>query len=203
MTELDTPPSTPTTSGHDPRPLLARALDQTGGLIAGTDPADATRPTPCDEYDVATLVAHLQAVVRRIGAVVRGEPFFTVPLIWPSSDWTADWTAGRADTDVALAAADLDRVVQLPWGEASIRAAVGSYVGELATHGWDLAVATGRRHLLDEEIAAIALPASVAKVPGDHRGEAVPFGPVVPVPEDAPPTDRLVGWLGRDPSWQG
>jgi hypothetical protein len=30
----------------------------------------------------------------------------------------------------------------------------------------------------------------------------VPFGPVVPVPGDAPPIDRLVCWQGRDPRWR-
>ena len=27
------------------------------------------------------------------------------------------------------------------------------------------------------------------------------FGPVVPVPDDAPPFDRLLGQTGRDPAW--
>jgi uncharacterized protein (TIGR03086 family) len=79
---------------------------------------------------------------------------------------------------------------------------MASSVGELVTHGWDLAVATGRRHLLDDDLAAGALPATVAKIPADHRGEDVPFGPVVPVADDAPAIDRLVGWLGRDPAWR-
>ena len=199
MTDLQTPM---TTAAHDPRPLLGRVLDQTETLVLGTDPADGDRPTPCEDYDVATLVQHLLAVVRRVGAVVRGEPFFSVPVVWPSGDWAADWRSGRADTEVALAAAELDRIVQLPWGEAPVRAAIASYVGEFATHGWDLAVATGRRHLLDDEIADAALPASMAKMPADRRGEGVPFGPVVPVPDDAPAIDRLVGWLGRDPNWR-
>lgn len=186
----------------DPRPALAGVLDQTTTLIQDTDPADGGRPTPCSEYDVATLVEHLLAVVRRIGVVVRGEPFFSVPRVWPSTDWTADWTTGRAATDAALAAADLDRLVQLPWGEAPVRAAVGSYIGELATHCWDLAVATGRRDALDEGIASIALPGTLAKVPAQPRGGDIPFGPVVPVADDAPATDRLVAWLGRDPSWR-
>jgi len=199
MTELDT---ATTARAADPRPNLARVLDQTENLILTTDPADRGLPTPCTDFDVATLVEHLLAVVRRVGVVVRGEPFFSVPRLWPSTDWAGDWADGRSGTDAALATADLDRLVEVPWGRVPARAAVASYVGELATHGWDLAVATGRRHLLDEQIAASALPATLAKIPAEPRGEDVPFGPVVPVADGAAATDRLVAWLGRDPAWR-
>jgi hypothetical protein len=33
----------------------------------------------------------------------------------------------------------------------------------------------------------------------DFRGPGKPFGPKVDVRADAPPTDRLVAWLGRKP----
>lgn len=201
-TNTTQPTTTPASPAPDVRPVLSRALDQAGRLVAVTDRADAHRPTPCTDYDVEALVAHLQAVVRRIGAVVRGEPFFSVPREWPSQDWTSDWAAGRAETDDALAVADLDRLVSLPWGEAPVGAALGMYVGELATHAWDLAVATGRAGSLDQQLASLALPGAMAKIPAAGRGADVPFGPVVDVPADAPPYDRLVGWNGRDPHWR-
>ncbi len=134
--------------------------------------------------------------------MVRGEPFFSVPLVWESREWAADWAEGRATTDAALAAADLDRIVALPWGEAPVSAAVGSYVSELATHSWDLAVATGREADLDPGLAEASLPIARAKVPAAGRGEGIPFDPVVEVPDDAPAYDRLVGWNGRDPRWR-
>jgi hypothetical protein len=28
------------------------------------------------------------------------------------------------------------------------------------------------------------------------------YGPAVPVPDDAPVADRLMGFVGRDPAWQ-
>ncbi|CCH80370.1 conserved hypothetical protein [Nostocoides japonicum T1-X7] len=199
---MDTTATTQTpTTIPDLRPVLARALDQAGRLVTSTDPSDASRPTPCDEYDVAALVDHLQAVVRRIGAVVRGEPFFSVPREWHSEDWAADWVAGRAGTDSALAGADLERVVDVPWGQAPVGAALGMYVSELATHAWDLAVATGRTAGLDDELAAISLTGAMDKLPREGRGPEIPFGPVVDVPQDAPAYDRLVGWNGRDPRW--
>lgn len=186
----------------DHRPVLARALDQTGTLITMTEPGRAADPTPCSDYDVATLIGHQQAVVRRIGAVVRGEPFTSVPMVVESTDWATDWEVGRTATDAALADADLSQVVALPWGEAPIAAALGTYVGELATHAWDLAAATGRIAELDPAIAEAALPVAQATIPAQIRElPDIPFGPVVEVGDDAPAYDRLVGWNGRNPQW--
>src|SRR5664279_1331703 len=90
-------------TGFDPRPLLGAALDQAGAIIATVTPAQANLPTPCDEYDVNQLIGHMQAVVRRIGVVLSGEPFWSVPRELESTDWTADWAAGRAATELSLA----------------------------------------------------------------------------------------------------
>lgn len=186
----------------DHRPVLARALDQTGVLIATTDPARAGDPTPCSEFDVGALVGHQLAVVQRIGSVVRGEPFSSVPHLIESTDWIADWDTARTATDVALAEADLSRVVTLPWGEAPIAAALGTYLSELATHAWDLAVATGRAADLDPAIAEIALPVAKAAIPAEIRQlPGTPFDPVVEVADGAPAYDRLAAWNGRDPGW--
>ena len=70
---------------------------------------------------------------------------------------------------------------------------------ELVLHGWDLARATGQEYTPD----AAALQAShdflLASVDDPGRGEI--FGPVVPVPADAPLLDRAIGLSGRDPGW--
>lgn len=201
MTTTENTQAASTDSATDPRPVLDQALDQMGRLITETDPSIAASPTPCSEYDVAALVAHLQAVVLRIGAVVRGEPFWSVPREVASTDWAEDWAAGRRATDTALAAADLDRLVTVPWGEVPLRGAVGSYVSELATHAWDLAVATGRVDRLDPLLAEAALTAAKAKIPAEPRGDDIPFGPVVEVGPDATAYEQLVAWCGRDPRW--
>lgn len=187
-------------TGFDPRPALAKAFDQMGALITTTDPADADRPTPCDEYTVGQLIEHVQAVVRRIGAVLAGEPFWSVPQSIPSPDWAADWAEGRRVTDAVLADdAFLTREVELPWGRADGASAAASYIGELTVHAWDLAVATGREADLDPALAVGALAPYQAMVPAERRGGDIPFSPVVEVGADAGPYERLVAWTGRDP----
>ncbi len=193
-------------ANFDPRPLLTTALNQTGMLIAGLTPAQADAPTPCSTYDVTGLVGHLQAVVRRIGVVLAGQPFWSVPQELSAADpatWTADWAAGRAATEAVLADdAFLARECAVPWGEVSGASAAASYIGELTVHSWDLAIATGQTDVLDPVLAQETLPAYQAMVPAAPRGGDVPFGPVVPVPPDADDYDRLVAWTGRDPGWR-
>ena len=67
-------------------------------------------------------------------------------------------------------------------------------------HSWDLARAGGQQPRLDEDFAARLLE---GMVPMEEvlRGSGH-YGPAVPVPEDAPVVDRLMGFIGRDPAWQ-
>jgi uncharacterized protein (TIGR03086 family) len=191
-----------TMTGFDPRPLLGAALDQAGELIAAATPDQAHLPTPCEDYDVNQLISHMQAVVRRIGVVLSGQPFWSVPREMETTDWVADWAAGRAATDAVLADdACLTREVSVPWGTVSGASAAASYIGELSVHSWDLATALGTPGALNDALATAALPAYMAKVPAEPRGPEIPFGPVVEVGPDATPYERLVAWTGRDPRW--
>jgi uncharacterized protein (TIGR03086 family) len=73
---------------------------------------------------------------------------------------------------------------------------------EVVLHGWDLARATsqpfdaGTRELE----ALLGFLTHVAE-PGMEAGREGLFGPVVPVPADAPLLDRILGLAGRDPAW--
>jgi uncharacterized protein (TIGR03086 family) len=191
-----------TMTGFDPRPLLGAALDQAGDLIASVRPEQATLPTPCDDYDVNQLIGHMQAVVRRIGVVLSGQPFWSVPRELETTDWIEDWNAGRATTDAVLADdACLSREVTVPWGTVQGASAAASYIGELSVHAWDLAMALGAPEVLNAGLATAALPAYMEKVPAEPRGPEIPFGPVVEVGPNAGPYERLVAWTGRDPRW--
>ncbi len=187
---------------NDPRPAVSRALDQVEDLIKGITPEQAQLPTPCSDFDVEQLVGHLLAVVRRIGVVLSGQPFHTVPSHRESSDWTGDWVRLRAETDAVLADdACLTRETVVPWGTVPGAAALGMYIGELTVHSWDLAQALGRTDALDPALAELALPAYHCALPAEPRGgERIPFGPVVEVGADAGPYERLVAWTGRTPT---
>jgi uncharacterized protein (TIGR03086 family) len=82
-------------------------------------------------------------------------------------------------------------------------AMAGVALDELVLHGWDLAKGTGQEFHLDPASleATYAFTASMSE-PGQEAGREGLFGPVVPVPEDAPRFDRALGYSGRDPGWQ-
>lgn len=70
---------------------------------------------------------------------------------------------------------------------------------ELVLHGWDVAVASG--HSYEPTHAEIeALRGFVSSFDAERDGSL--FGPVVPVPDDTPAFDQLLGLAGRDPHWQ-
>lgn len=192
----------------DPRPLLTRALDQIGDLVAGTAPEHLDRPTPCDDWDVRALLGHLVGVHRRIAHVGTGGHFSEVPADPAAGvdDPAAAIAAARADVDRVWGLdgrddAVLDRELTVPWGTMPGRFVGFGYVQELTVHAWDLAAATDRTAHLDEELAAAIEETSHRMLPAEPRGGPIPFGPPVPVDDGAEASERLVGWLGRNPSF--
>lgn len=189
----------------DPRLPLAAVLDQAGALITTTDPADAHRPTPCDEFDVAGLIGHLLAIPARMAHMAEGGEAGDVPSVVDTAPetWAVTWAEVRGRLDEALAPDDvLTRQFRAPFGTVPAPVALGMYVTEFLVHGWDLARATGRDGEIDrglgEQIAAQALPLIRRAIPADGRDQ-IPFGPVVAVDETASRLDQLLGWYGRDP----
>ena len=168
--------------------VLSRALEQTAGVLA-TIPVDKLADgTPCGDWDVASLVAHVAAAPRRfITMSSGGQPDWSAKPPLPD-DWTAEFRS---------AADDLLRV----WREADASAsaqAVDWQTAEFAVHTWDLARATGQSADLDPQVAQRGLDFMSAALTRDNRGDA--FGPAVVLPEDAPVPDRLAAFAGRDPA---
>jgi uncharacterized protein (TIGR03086 family) len=187
----------------DPRPLLARSFEQSVRLVGAVRSEDLGRPTPCTDFDVRALLAHLTFAAERIGAAGRRD---TLPTEAPDPGSVADdgWPErfGRA-AEAALAAwapdAALEGEIDLPFGTFPAPVVAAIYAQEQVTHGWDLAAATGQLDRLDPSLAEAILPLVQQFVPADVRGGEMPFGAVVEVPADAGPYARLAGYLGRDP----
>ncbi|MER5471358.1 TIGR03086 family metal-binding protein [Streptomyces sp. NPDC002935] len=164
--------------------------------------------TPCPEYAVHNILGHLaglsvafrDAARKDLGATTDTSPASAVPDIGPgwrealpkALDGLSDaWRDPAAWSGMTRAGG-----VDLP---GAVAAAVAA--DELLVHGWDLARATGQEYAPD----ATALQASYeflsAAAEDPTRGGGI-FGPVVPVPDDAPLLDRVIGLSGRDPGWK-
>jgi uncharacterized protein (TIGR03086 family) len=191
------------TSDADTIALLEGALDQTAGLIATIDASQAGLATPCAGWDVQALVGHLAGqALRNFLVSVRGETTdWTAPAEEIGDDWAETFRERAAPLRAAWRAADLDRPVAGPGGEAPLRFRADHQITELAVHDWDLARATGQQAGLDPAVAEHALRWSRQMLRPEFRGPDKAFGLEVPVPDDAPAYDRLAGWFGRDPGW--
>jgi len=191
------------TSDADTVALLERALDQTAVLIAAIEPGQAGLATPCAGWDVQALVNHLAGpAMRNFLVAARGETTdWTAPAEAIDGDWAAVFRERAAPLRTTWRAADLDRLVSGPGGEAPLRFSADQQITELAVHDWDLARATGQEAGLDPALAEHALGWSRGLLRPEFRGPDKMFGVEVPVAEDAPAYDRLAGWFGRDPGW--
>ncbi|MFD7443358.1 TIGR03086 family metal-binding protein [Streptomyces sp. NPDC059909] len=175
-------------------------------LAKGIDDAQLGNPTPCPAYAVRELLAHVVGLCTAFRDAARkdfGPTTGTDPgtVEWVlADDWSTElprlldelvtaWRApGAGDGDTQA-------------GGVTFPAAIAGRVAlnELLVHGWDLARATGQDYDPDE--ASLAVSYGLMKPAGDDPGRDGMFGPVVPVPDDAPLLDRVVGLSGRSPDW--
>lgn len=201
ITDLTETSETPT-GLPDPRPDLATTTAQLTATIEAVRPDQLDLPTPCPDWTVRDLLAHLVGVADRITALGRGEVAegeVTPPTV-DDDGWAAAWSAATEGARRQWSDDDLlGAIVHPPFGSMPGAVALSVYVCEFTVHHWDLASALGVDVVWDEAIVAGAYAGTVASLPAEGRGVEVPFGEVVPVPDDAPTIDRLVAYLGRRP----
>jgi uncharacterized protein (TIGR03086 family) len=73
------------------------------------------------------------------------------------------------------------------------------YTSDVFMHTWDLARATGQDDQIEPEFCA-ALLAGMEPM-DDLLRSSGQYGPAVPTPDDADAQTRMLGFIGRDPSW--
>jgi uncharacterized protein (TIGR03086 family) len=165
--------------------VLSRALDQAGDVLAQVHVDQLDLPTPCSDWTVAELAAHLVAAPGRFLQMLKGE----------QPDWSATPAPvlDRAAETFRNAADDLVHA----WHQQPEDAVgAGWQTAELAVHTWDLATAIGRpTATLDPEVAEHGAAFMRANLTAENRGPV--FGPEQDAPEDADSYARLAAFAGR------
>lgn len=185
------------------RELLPHTVEPVVAVVEAVEANALERPTPCEDYDVRGLVNHVAgttAWLERMGR--RRAPEADDPFGATKDITTADWRALLVERIRAVGTAWAHPAawegpiegVQMPATMIGEMAVV-----ELLMHGWDLAVATGQRLVVDEDVAAAAyrFVAQTAEL-GRQMGA---YGAEVAVPTGATTFDRALGLAGRDPGW--
>ncbi|MFJ2833371.1 TIGR03086 family metal-binding protein [Streptomyces sp. NPDC087263] len=176
-------------------------------LAAGVTDEQLAGVTPCPEHAVHNMLGHLaglaaafrDAARKDLGATTDTNPNAAVPDIEPG------WREALPKVMDELAEAWRDPAAwtgETRAGGVSLPGAVGGMVAtnELVVHGWDLARATGQVYEPDPAALQVSYELLLASAEGPDHGAI--FGPVVPVPDDAPLLDRAIGLSGRDPGWK-
>jgi uncharacterized protein (TIGR03086 family) len=187
--------------------LLERALGYALGQLHAVTSADLSRPTPCREWDLRGLLIHMDdsltalqealdlARVGPAAAAGRAAPAYGPAGSAVSLTGTLRAHAGRLLGALAGAGERLVWVGGFPV-PASVVASAGAV--DLAVHGWDVGRACGRAQPIPEPLAEEMLQIAPLLVTCADRPAL--FAPPVPVPRLASASDRLVGYLGRDPA---
>ncbi|MFI2422556.1 TIGR03086 family metal-binding protein [Streptomyces sp. NPDC018955] len=176
-------------------------------LAEGVTDEQLADGTPCPRYAVRNMLGHLLGLAvafrdagrKSPGATTDTGPEAALPDIGPG------WREELPEVLDELAGVWRDPAAWTGMTRAGGLDLPGAVAGavtadELVIHGWDLARATGQSYAPDPALLRASYDFLLAAAADSDRDGGV-FGPVVPVPPDAPLLDRTIGLSGRDPGW--
>ncbi|MEO5841794.1 MAG: TIGR03086 family metal-binding protein [Acidimicrobiales bacterium] len=169
--------------------LYARASEWTVGKADGAAKSlDAQ--TPCDEWDVRTLMNHMLDTQNYFLGSARGT---NAPLPSPnppeliSDDPAADLALTRKEM---LSAFVQEGVIE------KTGPALGIAFSDQLLHGWDLAKATGQDTTMPDGLPEAAYDMIHGRFTDEQRKGV--FKPEMDVGPNAPAQDKLLAYTGRD-----
>ncbi|WP_405900660.1 TIGR03086 family metal-binding protein [Streptomyces sp. NBC_00727] len=175
--------------------------------LDAVDDATLGAATPCPGVTVGALLAHVEGLAvafrdaarKDLGATTDSAPSVESGVLEPG--WRTTLPAALDEMVAAWRSPDAWEGMTRA-GSVDLPAQVAGMVAlnELVLHGWDLAKATGQP--FDAEDAHLRSSLALLAELGDNPPATSPFGPPVPVPEDAPLLDRAVARGGRRPDWR-
>lgn len=194
-------------------PLHRIAVTASVAAVARVSVDQLDLPTPCAEWTLADLIAHMVVQNRGFAAAARGE--VTDLALWnpatvigavrrdPGPVYA---TSATEVLDAFAADGVLDTTFVLPeFGpDAKFPAAVavGFHFVDYVVHGWDVSRAAGNAFELPAEVVGAVLPLALAVPDGSFRSQTDgPFRPAIPVADKADDMDRVLAHLGRSPHW--
>jgi uncharacterized protein (TIGR03086 family) len=172
--------------------LDAAALGLVVAQVALVGDEDVGSPTPCDGWTVADLISHMnvehEAIIEPILGPRRGgsdDPRLDFPLI------AARWITGLDLTGV-------DVMVPKMGVRIGTEQVQSVHFVDMLVHGWDVARAVGRSHLVADELVGEALPvARLITAPSSPLAGTVYAAPVAER-ADWTSLDNLAAILGRN-----
>lgn len=173
-------------------PELQRLLDK-------TSPTQLDDQTPCTEWKVRDLMAHLLGGGTTFAAVVRGDEPPAEPPAPSDDDLMSAVSAAGAELDAAFRGPGaLEKTIATPFGDMPGETFARLLSFDVLMHITDLARATGQSVDVPDDVVAEIDGFARAAITPDLRQPGL-FGPEVTPPADASPLERLVAFSGRTP----
>jgi uncharacterized protein (TIGR03086 family) len=185
------------------------ALDAVGKrnveLVAQVKPGQWDDPTPCAEWDVRTLVAHLIVGRYVYRALLEGVPAAELGPIRErqskaigSDPVAACERAVRSISEAFAEPGALERTAHHRIGDIPGRELLVQLVADCVVHSWDLATAIGVDPGLDEQLVELAYEFYAPRMQTDAMYSYGWFKPSAkPLSEGATLLQRLIHLVGR------
>ena len=171
--------------------LYERASEWTTSKVAGaTSKLDAQ--TPCEKWDVRTLLNHMLDTQNYFLGSARGEdvsPPAPTPPELLGDDPIADFERGRTEM---LSTYGAPGVIE------KTGPSLGIAFSDQLLHGWDLAQATKQDSTMPKGLPEAAYEMIHGRFTDDQRKGV--FKPEIDLPADATAQDKLLAYTGRTPS---
>jgi uncharacterized protein (TIGR03086 family) len=170
--------------------LYDRASAWTNAKVEGAA-QNLDAPTPCDGWDVRTLLNHMLETQRYFLGSAQGKD------VSPPSPTPPEILGKQPADDFARTRREMLDI----YGERGVIEKTGPALGiafsDQLLHGWDVAKATGQDTTMPEGLPEAAYEMIHGRFTDDQRQGV--FKPEIPVPSDAPAQDRLLAYTGRQP----
>jgi len=170
--------------------LYGRASAWANEKVAAAEDLDAK--TPCDEWDLRTLLDHMLETQNYFLSSARGEdasPPSPTPPKLISDDPAADFRHTREEMLAAFAE---------PGVVEKTGPALGIAFSDQLLHGWDVARASGQDDTMPDGLPEAAYEVIHGRFTDDQRKGV--FKSEVSVPPDASPQQKLLAYSGRQPT---
>jgi len=189
--------------------LLRDAVEWVRPAVAAVTAADLARPTPCAEWAVTDLLAHMIGALADMRFTAskqladHAQVFGRTPAPALAVSPLEAFEAAAAVTLAAWSAPGaLVGNTPLPVGfEVPAVMAAGINFFDTLVHGWDLRMALGLDAEMPAHLAEAALAVTQTIVSADVRA-LVGFDPERRPMDAGSATERLVAFLGRPTSWR-
>jgi uncharacterized protein (TIGR03086 family) len=188
---------------------LEPATTKLAEVVQGIPEGMLNAPTPCADYSLGDLLDHVSgSLLAFTAAAAKDSGEETARGPWGDAAHLGDDWRSRLPRDAAaLAQAWRDPAAWTGMTRAGGVELHGDIAGvialdEVVVHGWDVARASGQPYECDERLVEVVYEFVMGFAgPGHEENREGLYQPVVPVPDDAPLLDRLIGLTGRDPGW--